>query len=90
MVFMDLISGWDDHKFAAQDELLGLPLEFFFGLILVTLTSTTLRSEIKPLFAKVVNIPVTGLRRWRDFASCKNVVWLGMNQVAPPDAVLQE
>jgi hypothetical protein len=52
-----------------QDELLTLPLEFCFGLILVTFISTTLNSEIKRLVARVVNIPVTAM--WLDGNSCR-------------------
>ena len=52
-----------------QDELLTLPLEFCFGLILVTFTSTTLNFEIKRLVARVVNIPVKAM--WLDGNSCR-------------------
>jgi len=56
MVFMALIHLAGRQRFAAQDELLTLPLGLIFGLILVGFISTTLNPEIKRLVRQVVNI----------------------------------
>jgi len=56
MIFtrLDVLLG--GTTFAVQVIQSALPLGLFFGLILVTLTSTTLNPEIKRLVRQVVNI----------------------------------